>query len=446
MSFLRSFPLLPRFDRGGTTEGDNLPALNFVPVPDRRDFISISIPDEPDFISNPDGGGTMEGDSFISILSVDGGGIRGIIAAAILSFLEAELQKLDGPSARIAHYFDTIAGTSTGGLITAMLTCPDDNGQPLFTAKEILDFYWKESPKIFPQPRRRMWGLRHLATAIRCFRGPKYDGERLRSVIKKLLGEKRLQDTLTNVVIVAYDTLSNDVVVFSSHEIKKSSSQDALLSDICIGTSAAPGYLPSHYFETIDHSGNITKFNLVDGALAANNPILLAIRETVREVTGGTNDLAEARKHGQFLLLSIGTGTKREDGYHASETKKWGFWDWLYKRGNCPIMNMFDGGSKVMVEQNLPTAIETLRAKDHYFRIQDDTLCGELSSMDKATRKNLNDLMEFSIKLLGKPVSKRNPNTGVLEPCSRETNAEALTRFAKLLSEGRKRRPALNPV
>ncbi|XP_056173203.1 patatin-like protein 2 [Syzygium oleosum] len=103
---------------------------------------------------------------------------------------------------------------------------------------------------------------------------------------------------------------------------------------------------------------------------------------------------------------------------------------------------MFDRGSKVMVEQNLPTAIETLHAKDHYFRIQDDTLCGDLSSMDKATRKNLDDLVKFSDELLVKPVSKRNPNTGVLEPCSRETNAEALIRLAKLLSEGRKRRPA----
>lgn len=61
------------------------------------------------------------------------------------------MQKLDGKDARIADYFDVIAGTSTGGLVTAMLTCPDENNRPLFTANEIKNFYLKNGPKIFPQ-------------------------------------------------------------------------------------------------------------------------------------------------------------------------------------------------------------------------------------------------------------------------------------------------------
>ena len=62
------------------------------------------------------------------------------------------VQKLDGENARIADYFDVIAGTSTGGLVTAMLTAPDkENGRPLFAAKDIKDFYLENSPKIFPQ-------------------------------------------------------------------------------------------------------------------------------------------------------------------------------------------------------------------------------------------------------------------------------------------------------
>jgi len=63
------------------------------------------------------------------------------------------LQELDGPDTRIADYFDVIAGTSTGGLVTAMLTAPHNDGRPLFAAKEINDFYLEHCPKIFPSGR-----------------------------------------------------------------------------------------------------------------------------------------------------------------------------------------------------------------------------------------------------------------------------------------------------
>ena len=89
----------------------------------------------------------------ITVLSIDGGGVRGIIPGTILAFLEAKLQELDGPDARVADYFDVVAGTSTGGLVTAMLTAPDKEGRPLFAAKDINDFYLRHSPKIFPDKR-----------------------------------------------------------------------------------------------------------------------------------------------------------------------------------------------------------------------------------------------------------------------------------------------------
>jgi len=91
--------------------------------------------------------------SIVTVLSIDGGGVRGIIPGTILTFLEAKLQELDGPDVRIADYFDIVAGTSTGGLVTAMLTAPDKEGRSLFAAKDINDFYLRHSPKIFPVKR-----------------------------------------------------------------------------------------------------------------------------------------------------------------------------------------------------------------------------------------------------------------------------------------------------
>lgn len=75
----------------------------------------------------------------ITVLSIDGGGVRGLIPATILEELEAKLQRLDGPEVRLVDYFDMIAGTSTGGLITAMLTAPSNENakRPLCSVKEV---------------------------------------------------------------------------------------------------------------------------------------------------------------------------------------------------------------------------------------------------------------------------------------------------------------------
>ena len=63
------------------------------------------------------------------------------------------VQKIDGPEARIADCFDVIAGTSTAGLVTTMLTAPNENKRPMYAAKDIKVFYFDNGPKIFSQDR-----------------------------------------------------------------------------------------------------------------------------------------------------------------------------------------------------------------------------------------------------------------------------------------------------
>ena len=113
------------------------------------------------------------------------------------------------------------------------------------------------------------------ANLVSTLRGPKYDGKFLCGIVKEKLGDTQLHQTLTNIVIPTFDIKHLQPTIFSSFNLKNDPSTDALLSDICIGTSAAPTYLPTYCFEIKDPSGNVREFNLIDGGVAVNSPVCL---------------------------------------------------------------------------------------------------------------------------------------------------------------------------
>ncbi|KAK2660372.1 hypothetical protein Ddye_006905 [Dipteronia dyeriana] len=367
----------------------------------------------------------------ITILSIDGGGIRGLIPGTILAFLESELQKLDGEDARIADYFDVIAGTSTGGLVTAMLTTPNEKNRPLFAAKDINDFYLSECPKIFPQPSFQLFA--NARKVMKAISGPKYDGKYLHNIVREKLGNTRLHQTLTNVVIPTFDIKQLQPTIFSSYEVKEKQSLDALLSDICIATSAAPTYLPAHTFETKTPSGQVREFNLIDGGVAANNPALVAMGEVTKAIIRGNSDFFPIKPmdYGRFLVISLGTGSGKDQGkYSADAAAKWGVLGWLTSGGSTPLVDVFTQASADMVDLHISAVFQALHS-DKYLRIQEDTLSGVVSSVDIATKKNLADLVKVGEGLLKKPVARVNLDTGIFEPSNTEleSNQEALKRY-----------------
>lgn len=375
--------------------------------------------------------------NLVTILSIDGGGIRGIIPGIILGFLESELQKLDGEDARIADYFDVISGTSTGGLIAAMLAAPDKKNRPLYGGKDIKAFYLEHSPKIFPQPRCPSI-IANAVRTIKAMVGPQYSGKYLHRLIKEKLGDTRLHQTLTNVIIPTFDVKQLQPTIFSSFQVNKNPSLDALVSDICIGTSAAPTYLPAHYFRTENPSGSVRQFNLIDGGVAANNPALVAVSEVTKEISNANSDFdvpdMKPTDYTRFLVLSLGTGSsKSEKKYSAKKASKWGVLGWLTNGGSTPLVDVYTQASADMVDIHLSTVFQSLKC-EHYLRIQDDTLTGDVASVDKATRENLENIVKVGEALLKKPVSKVNLDTGVSEPLSQGTNEVALKRLAETLS------------
>ncbi|KAL0372751.1 UNVERIFIED_CONTAM: Patatin-like protein 2 [Sesamum calycinum] len=409
---------------------------------------SFSQPDHP-----------LHHDRYITVLSIDGGGIKGIIPAVILDFLESQLQELDGKQTRLADYFDVIAGTSTGGLVTAMLTSPDENNRPLYAAKDIKPFYLDNCPKIFPQTHSWFPFGKELKSLL----GPLYDGKYLHGILKEKLKNTKLSQSITNVVIPAFDIKRLQPVIFSTYEAKRSALLDAKFSDICISTSAAPTFFPGHEFATKDEKGNVREYNLIDGGVAANNPALIAISEVMKQVFDSNMELLGRRSEElpRLLIVSVGTGAARVDEkYNTKLAAKWGIFDWLLYGGTAPLLEIFTQASADMVDFHTSLLFQALVSEDNYLRIQDDTLCGIESSVDVATRENLDRLVTIGERLLKGPVSRVNFSIGLTEPIQNGgTNEDAITReasskslklwnilvrYARLLSTERKLRQAKN--
>ncbi|KAI3931972.1 hypothetical protein MKW98_012382 [Papaver atlanticum] len=381
----------------------------------------------------------------VTVLSIDGGGVKGLIPGVVLAFLETELQKLDGKEVRLADYFDVIAGTSTGGLITAMITAPDNNNRPLYAAKDIVPFYLKHSPKIFPH--KNSGGL--LGSVVNLFgtvAGPKYDGKYLHSLLRQFLGDTKMQQTLSSIVIPTFDIKILQPVIFSTGEAKRDVTKDALLADVCIGTSAAPTYFPAHYFETQDSRGNIRSFNLVDGGVAANNPTLLAMNTVTNDLLMKREDLAPVKTadYKKYLILSLGTGNaKNEQKYSASVVSKWGVLGWLYDGGSVPLIDVFTQASEDMVDIHVSTFFKAFQSQKNYLRIETDDLEGNTSSVDISTEENMRNLIIIGEAQLEKGLSRVNLDTGMSEVVEGAgTNRAALIRFAEVLSNERRARLA----
>ncbi|KAG6407748.1 hypothetical protein SASPL_130745 [Salvia splendens] len=356
---------------------------------------------------------------YVTVLSIDGGGIKGILPAVILERLESQLQELDGKEARIADYFDVIAGTSTGGLVTAMLTAPDENNRPLYAAKDIKPFYLDNCPMIFPQKH----SLFPFVKLLKSLKGPLYDGKHLHKVLRDELGDRKLSDAITNVIIPAFDIKLLQPVIFSTYEARKSALANAKLSDICISTSAAPTFLPGHKFTTRDGKGNSRKYNLIDGGVAANNPALIAIAEVTKQMFDSNIDFFHTRPvdYPRLLTISLGTGAASIDDnrYSVKKAKKWGILDWLSYKGTTPMVEIFTQAGADM----------------------NDTLNGVQNSVDVATHDNLGELVTIANEMLSRPVSRVNLMSGLTEPVpDGGTNEQALKRFANLLSNERKLR------
>lgn len=243
------------------------------------------------------------------ILTIDGGGMRGLLPALVLGLLETRT------GAPMATHFDLIAGTSTGGLIALGLAA----GIP---AMRLAEFYLEKGRAIFSRSlKKRLASCGGLADEL-------YDAGELEIGLRELFGDRLLSAVETRVMAVAYDIEARETVVLRSW-----GSEDYRLADVGRATSAAPTFFEPFLLKGL--SGTATP--CIDGGVVANNPSLLALLESWR--LGGGRQL-------DSRLVSLGTG-RCESPCLLEAARSYGLAQWAPRLVDI----MFSGASELVHEQ-----------------------------------------------------------------------------------------------
>ena len=251
------------------------------------------------------------------ILSIDGGGIRGVIPALVLAAIE------DCCGKPIADIFDLIAGTSTGGILALGLTIPDDEGRPKWSARKLVELYEKEGKTIFPHTLRQK--VRGMVGSV--FE-EKYSTKGIDKILRRYFDNTPFKDALTELLITSYDIERRTPHFFKRWREAENTVDEFTMVDVARATSAAPTYFEPYLLKTNDATKNY--YALVDGGVFANNPAVCAYAEAMRIFDPDD----------QIMIVSLGTGESSRPIMYE-DACKWGLAGWAR-----PILGvMFDSVS-----------------------------------------------------------------------------------------------------
>ncbi len=301
-----------------------------------------------------------EQDRPVRILSIDGGGIRGLIPARVLQ----EIENLTGR--RIADLFDLVAGTSTGGILALGLTKPGQAGGPEYSAADLVELYESEGPRIFS---RSAW---HHLYALNNLAEERYDATGIEQVLGEYFGDSRLSEALTPLLVTSYDIERRAPYFFKSYRAADDPDRDTSMAAAARATSAAPTYFEPH---RIDIPGTNDYRALVDGGVFANNPTMCAYVEA--------KDLYPTAV--DYHVVSIGTGqlTRR---IPIDEARGWGLAMWAQ-----PLLGVVFDGVSDTVDYQVRAMCRTDTDVQPYHRLQVALTEGN-DDMDDVSATNLRAL------------------------------------------------------
>jgi patatin-like phospholipase/acyl hydrolase len=286
------------------------------------------------------------------VLSIDGGGIRGLIPALVLEEIERRAGR------RVHELFDLIAGTSTGSIIACALCAPD----PL-RASRVVALYEEEGPEIFSR------SIFQRITSANGLLDEKYDSAALDRTLDRFLADKLLSRTSPDLIVPAYDMATPGPYFFKTTNARDSSDEDFPLAAVARASSAAPTY-----FEPSAVDGRA----LIDGGVFAVNPAMSAFAEVLSFEPGA-----------EVVVLSLGTG-QRMRRHSFDQIKDWGLLEWAR-----PLLDVVFDGISDAVDFQLRQALGDGR----YWRLQVE-LTRASDALDDATEENLRRLRAQAEELI----------------------------------------------
>ncbi|MBE0405246.1 CBASS cGAMP-activated phospholipase [Halomonas citrativorans] len=308
----------------------------------------------------------------VKILSLNGGGARGLFTINVLAEIERIIEQQTGQShVKAGEYFDLITGTSIGGILALGLAAGK-------SARELESVFRDQASLIFPH--RRSWRKKWRAVF-----GAQYNSKPLLEAVACMIGAETTFGDLNRRVMIPAVNLSTGKPQFFKTPHNPSFNRDARLTllDAAMATSAAPTYFAPHYCADLDAY-------FADGGLVANNPSFIGLHEVFRDMTCDFPNATVA----DVKILNIGTlgeeytvspaalAAKYNNGYLGL----WGFGERLV----LTTMTANQQLHKAMLERELSTH----NALDNYVYL-DDIVPNEAASditLDNASESSLRNL------------------------------------------------------
>ncbi len=306
----------------------------------------------------------------IKVLSIDGGGIRGIIPGIVLQQIEKTIQLRTGdPSAKLADYFDFFAGTSTGGILVGIYLCPDtnDTSRARFTAEQAVELYLRRGPVIFNSSAWKRF------TSMGGLNEEMYSEEMLEKYLRTYFRDIKLSELVKPCLISAYEIEKRHPFFFSRDNARMFPEKDFYIRDVARATSAAPIYFKASQISSM--SGNVHSF--VDGGLIANNPALCGITDIMK-----LNQDSLQHNIKDIVLLSLGTGIKKIP-IEYKDASEFGALGWIK-----PILHIVSSGNNEIVDYQVNQLFKHAGVSDQYVRLS-PILETASSDLDNASPENL---------------------------------------------------------